>query len=153
MTYLVIWRRDETLIHRFPAINESILMILRRIWRKGERNCHQVTMDSSQQVMVSVRSLVKDVINFGNRSFKINKCIIIILHISYIPTRTKIAQSVCQLAVYWILGSRDPGPNPACRRWRQLVSFRFENRLPVPEHRIQQQQTYISFVPCLIYNI
>ena len=27
------------------------------------------------------------------------------------------------------------GSNPAFSRGRQLVSFRFENRLPVPEHR------------------
>ena len=40
------------------------------------------------------------------------------------------------------------GTNPAFSRRRQLVSFRFEYRLPVPEHRNQQQQTnYILFCP------
>ena len=32
------------------------------------------------------------------------------------------------------------GSNPAFSRGRQLVSFRFEYRLPVPEHRNLQQQ-------------
>ena len=31
--------------------------------------------------------------------------------------------------------------------WTQLVSFRFEYRLPVPEHRNEQQQTCISPEP------
>ena len=35
------------------------------------------------------------------------------------------------------------GSNPAFSRGRQLVSFRFENRLPVPEHRNYQQQRCI----------
>ena len=35
------------------------------------------------------------------------------------------------------------GSNPAFSRGRQLVSFRFEYRLPVPEHRNEQQQTCI----------
>ena len=39
------------------------------------------------------------------------------------------------------------GSNPAFCRGRQLVSFRFEYRLPVPEHRNQQQQTCISPEP------
>ena len=34
--------------------------------------------------------------------------------------------------------------NPAFSRGRQLVSFRFEYRLPVPVHRNLQQQTCIS---------
>ena len=33
------------------------------------------------------------------------------------------------------LVSGTPGSNPALSRGRQLVSFRFEYRLPVPEHR------------------
>ena len=33
------------------------------------------------------------------------------------------------------LVSETLGSNPAFSRGRQLVSFRFENRLPVPEHR------------------
>ena len=33
------------------------------------------------------------------------------------------------------LGSGTPGSNPAFSRGTQLVSFRFEYRLPVPEHR------------------
>ena len=33
------------------------------------------------------------------------------------------------------LGSGAPGSNPAFSRGTQLVSFRFEYRLPVPEHR------------------
>ena len=33
------------------------------------------------------------------------------------------------------LVSETPGSNPAFSRGRQLVSFRFEYRLPVPEHR------------------
>ena len=33
--------------------------------------------------------------------------------------------------------------NPAFSRGKQLVSFRFEYRLPVPEHRNYEQQTYI----------
>ena len=36
-------------------------------------------------------------------------------------------------------GSRDSGSNRASSRGRQFVSFRFENRLPVPEHRNWQQ--------------
>ena len=41
------------------------------------------------------------------------------------------------IRVCWRLGFRDPlgSLNPAFSRGRQLVSFRFENRLPVPEHR------------------
>ena len=35
------------------------------------------------------------------------------------------------------------GSNPALSRERQPVSFRFENSLPVSEHRNEQQQTYI----------
>ena len=39
-------------------------------------------------------------------------------------------------SVCWRLGFRAPlGSNPALSRGRQLVSFRFEYRLPVPEHR------------------
>ena len=33
------------------------------------------------------------------------------------------------------LVSETPGSNPALSRGRQLVSFRFENPLPVPDHR------------------
>ena len=39
------------------------------------------------------------------------------------------------------------GSNPALSRGRQLVSFRFEYRLPVPEHRNYLQQTCISPEP------
>ena len=39
------------------------------------------------------------------------------------------------------LVSETLGSNPVFRRTRQLVSFRFEYRLPVPELRNQQQQT------------
>ena len=39
------------------------------------------------------------------------------------------------------------GSNPALSRGRQLVSFRFEYRLPVAEHRNLQQQTCISPEP------
>ena len=46
-------------------------------------------------------------------------------------------QSACDLV------SETLGSNPAFNRGRQLVSFRFENRLTVPEHRHWQQQTYI----------
>ena len=35
------------------------------------------------------------------------------------------------------------GSNPAFSRGTQLVSFRFEYRLPVPEHRNEQQQICI----------
>ena len=49
---------------------------------------------------------------------------------------SSIAQSVCQrafsLLAMWCL---TPGSNPAFSRGTQLVSFRFEYRLPVPEHR------------------
>ena len=48
---------------------------------------------------------------------------------------SSIAQSICQRTVCWRFGSRDPGSNPAFSIGRQLVSFRLENRLPVPEHR------------------
>ena len=43
------------------------------------------------------------------------------------------------------------GSNPAFIRGRQLVSFRFEYRLPVPEHRNQQQQTcmYVCMYVCM----
>ena len=41
------------------------------------------------------------------------------------------------------LVSDTPGLNPAFSRGRQLVSFRFEYRLPVPEHRNYQQQIII----------
>ena len=40
-----------------------------------------------------------------------------------------------------------PGSNPAFSRGTQLVSFRFEYRLPVPEHRNWQQQICISPEP------
>ena len=40
-----------------------------------------------------------------------------------------------------------PGSNPAFSRGTQLGSFRFEYRLPVPEHRNQQQQIRISPEP------
>ena len=48
-----------------------------------------------------------------------------------------IAQSVfSRHSVYWRIGTWDPlGSNPAFSRGRQLVSFRFEYRLPVPEYR------------------
>ena len=59
---------------------------------------------------------------------------------------SSIAQSVCEWtfsllavgghSVCCRFGSRDPlGSKPAFGRGRQLVSFPFENRLPVPEHR------------------
>ena len=51
---------------------------------------------------------------------------------------SSIAQSVCQQPLS-LLANRCLRPplvsNPAFSRGRQLVSFRFENRLPVPEHR------------------
>ena len=51
-------------------------------------------------------------------------------------------------SVCWRLGAlRLPGSNPAFSRGRQLVTFRFEYRLPVPEHRNKQQQTCISPEP------
>ena len=45
------------------------------------------------------------------------------------------------------LVSGTPGSNPAFSRGTQLVSFRFEYRLPVPEHRNSQQQICISPEP------
>ena len=45
-------------------------------------------------------------------------------------------QSAGDLASETLMGS-----NPAFSRGRQLVSFRFEYGLPVPEHRNKQQQT------------
>ena len=50
---------------------------------------------------------------------------------------SSIAQSVCQRAFSLLeIGLHRPsGSNPAFSRGRQLVSFRFENRLPGPEHR------------------
>ena len=39
------------------------------------------------------------------------------------------------------------GLNPVFSRGRQIVYFRFENRLPVPEHWNSQQQTCISPEP------
>ena len=43
------------------------------------------------------------------------------------------------------------GSNPAFSRGRQLVSFRFECRLPVPEHRNKQQQTcmFVCMYACM----
>ena len=47
-----------------------------------------------------------------------------------------LSQFVSRHSVCWWIGFWDPlGSNPAFSRGRQLVSFRFENRLPVPEHR------------------
>ena len=45
------------------------------------------------------------------------------------------------------LVSGTPGSNPAFSRGPQLASFRFEYRLPVPEHRNWQQQICISSEP------
>ena len=45
------------------------------------------------------------------------------------------------------LVSGTPGSNPAFCRGTQLVSCRFEYRLPVPENRNQQQQICISPEP------
>ena len=45
------------------------------------------------------------------------------------------------------LVSGTPGSNPAFSRGTQLFSFRFEYRLPVPEHRNLQQQICISPEP------
>ena len=42
---------------------------------------------------------------------------------------------------------QNPGSNPTFSRERHLVSFRFENRLPVPERRNCEQQTCISPEP------
>ena len=58
---------------------------------------------------------------------------------------SSIAQSI--YSVCWRFGSRDPGSNPAFSRGRQRISFQLKNRLPVPEHRNQQQQTCISPEP------
>ena len=45
------------------------------------------------------------------------------------------------------LVSETLGSNRAFSRRRQLVSFQFENHMPVPDHRNQQQQTCISPEP------
>ena len=50
-------------------------------------------------------------------------------------------QSACDLV------SGVPGSNPAFSRGTQLVSFRFDYHLPVPEHRNLQQQICISPEP------
>ena len=41
------------------------------------------------------------------------------------------------------------GPNPAFSWGRQLVAFRFKNRLTMPEHRNEQQQTCMYVCICI----
>ena len=62
-------------------------------------------------------------------TFVTSLCLPVCLSVSMYVHYMSVCQYVC------VFGSRDPlGPNPAFRRL-QRVSFRFENRLPVPEHQ------------------
>ena len=61
----------------------------------------------------------------------LSACMHACIHVCMYVCRFVSRHSVC-----WRIGVWDPlGSNPAFSRGRQLVSFRFEYRLPVPEHR------------------